>query len=107
MQLAYIFLFGAIVSEIAGTVALKLSHGMSRIVPSFFVVFSYSIAFWLAALSLKVLPLSIVAAIWEGFCIIGLSLIGVTVFGEKFGWVDLIGIALILSGTFFLTMLSS
>jgi multidrug transporter EmrE-like cation transporter len=43
----------AIVTEVAGTVALRYSDGFTRLVPSAFVVVGYGISFWLLALVLR------------------------------------------------------
>jgi len=104
---AYLLLFGAILAEIVGTAALKYSDGMTRLKPALVVVVAYTVAFWLAALSLRVLPLSIAGAIWEGLCIVGLTLIGVLLFDEKLSRVEITGMAMILSGTVLLTILSA
>ena len=101
---AYLLLFGATVAEIIGTVALKYSDGMTRLVPSLIVVVAYAVAFWLAAVSLRVLPLFIVSAIWAGLCIVSLALIGVLQFDEKLGWGEVAGIAMILGGAVILTI---
>jgi len=104
---AYLLLLGATVAEIIGTVALKYSDGMTRLMPLLVVGGAYALAFWQAAISLRVLPLGITSAIWAGLCIVGLALIGVVVFGEKLGMGEAVGIVMILGGTVILTMFSS
>jgi multidrug transporter EmrE-like cation transporter len=95
---AYAFLGLAIVSEVIATSALKASDGMSRLGPAAIVVVGYGIAFYLLALSLKSLPVGFVYAIWAGLGIIGVALIGATLFGETFTTVKVAGIAMIVAG---------
>jgi len=101
---AYLFLLGATIAEIIGTVALKMSDGMTNLIPSVTVIVFYILAFWFAALALKVLPLSTASAIWAGFCIVGLGLIGILFFGETSGWAEIAGILMILTGTILLAL---
>lgn len=52
----YALLGIAIVTEVAGTSALKLSDGMTKLLPSMVVVIGYGLSFWLLALALKPCP---------------------------------------------------
>ena len=62
----------AIAFEVTGTIALKLSDGMQKIGYVAILAASYGLSFYLMSLVAKVLPVSIVYAIWSG---VGLSLI--------------------------------
>ncbi len=48
----------AIVSEVAGSTALKASQGFSKLLPSLVVVLGYGLAFYFLSLSLKTIPLN-------------------------------------------------
>lgn len=102
----YAILCGAIVAEIIGSVALKYSHGLSRLWPSLAVLIAYGLTFWWLSLALKVLPLGITAALWAGLGIVGSAVLGVLLFNERLGWVEIIGMALILGGSLLLTLAS-
>jgi hypothetical protein len=49
----------AIVTEVAGTVALRYSDGFTRLLPSVVVVVGYGVSFWLLALVLKELSIGL------------------------------------------------
>jgi small multidrug resistance pump len=104
---AYLFLFGAIIAEIIGSVALKYSDGLTRLGPSLVVVAAYALSFWLFALALRVLPLGITSAIWAGLGIVGSVLFGIFLFDERPGWMEAAGIAMIVGGTVLLTVFSN
>jgi len=70
-----LILFFAILSEVIATIALKLSDGFTRIVPSVIVVIGYGASFYLLSISLKVLPIGLAYAIWSGVGIV-LTVIG-------------------------------
>lgn len=106
MPNAYVVLCGAILAEIIGSVALKYSQGLSRLWPSITVLFAYGLTFWWLALAMKELPLGIVSALWAGLGIAGSAMMGVLLFDERLGWVELAGLGLILSGSLLLTLLS-
>ncbi len=94
----YLYLFLAILAETLGTSALQASQQFSRFWPSVAVVVGYAASFWFMALTLKVLPVGIVYAIWSGLGIVLIAAIGYLVFGQKLDAPALAGIGLILAG---------
>lgn len=95
---ALVFLLLAIVSEVIGTSALKLSDGFSKPLPSVVVVVGYGLAFWLIAKSLREIPIGTVYAIWSGLGTVGIVLVGVLVFEESLTFPRIAGITLIVAG---------
>ncbi|CCB87149.1 MULTISPECIES: DMT family transporter [Parachlamydia] len=102
----YLYLFLAIITEIIATSALKVSDGFTKPLASIIVLVGYFFAFWLLSLTLKVLPVSIVYAIWSGLGILGISCIGIWYFKEMFGVWHFIGTALILAGVVILSIVT-
>lgn len=94
----YVFLSGAIGSEIAATTLLKESAGFSRLWPSVGTVAGYLISFALLALTLKTMPVSIVYAIWSGVGTAVIAAIGMVALGEPVSPLKIGGIALIIAG---------
>ena len=64
--MGYFYLAIAIISEVAGTSALKASAQFTRLVPSLIVVVGYGLSFYMLTLVLKTLPLGITYALWSG-----------------------------------------
>ena len=64
----------AIVAEVIGTTALKASNEFTRLWPSLIVVVGYGTAFYFMALSMRVLPVGIMYAIWSGMGIVLVSM---------------------------------
>ncbi|WP_222920084.1 multidrug efflux SMR transporter [Natrinema sp. SYSU A 869] len=102
----YVILGGAILSELFGTTALKLSNGFSRPLPSLGVVVGYGFAFYLLSLTLEDLPVGIVYATWAALGIIGVAAIGVVAFDEPLDGAAVAGMGLILAGVYCLNILS-
>jgi small multidrug resistance pump len=96
--LTYSLLALAILFEVAATTALKASDGMTRLTPALVVVAGYAGAFYLLALSLKSLPVGFVYAMWSGFGIIGVAIVGAAVFGESVSAAKILGFVLIIAG---------
>ncbi|WP_299660452.1 SMR family transporter [uncultured Ruegeria sp.] len=107
MPKTYLFLLLAVIAETIGTTALQASHQFTRFWPSVLVVVGYGTAFYFMALTLKVLPVGIVYAIWSGLGIFLIALIGFLVFGQKLDWPAILGLALILSGILIIHLFSS
>lgn len=103
---AWIVLSIAIVAEVIGTSALKLSEGFTRPWPSAVVVAGYAVAFYFLAVTLKHLPVGIAYAVWSGAGTALITLIGFAVFRQRLDLAGIIGIALIIAGVLVLNLFS-
>ena len=81
----WLILAVAIVAEVIATSALKLSDGFTRLWPSLLVVVGYGTAIYLLSLTLKVIPVGIVYAIWSGIGIVLIALAATLFLGN--GWI--------------------
>jgi len=102
----YVLLAAAIISELFGTTALKLSDGFSKPLPSVAVVVGYGIAFYLVSLTLEELPIGVVYGTWAALGIVGVAAIGVVVFEEPVDLAGVLGILCILVGVYAVNVLS-
>lgn len=98
MPLHYAYLILAVLAETIGTTALQASQQFTRPVPSIVVVVAYGAAFYLLSLTLSVMPVGLVYAIWSGLGIVFIAAIGFLVFGQPLDAPALAGIAMILGG---------
>lgn len=103
----YVFLALAILFEVAGTTALQASQQFTRLLPSGMVVIGYGLSFYFMALTLRVIPVGIVYAIWSGVGIALIALIGQVVFGQKMDLPAVLGIGLILLGIVVIQLFST
>jgi small multidrug resistance pump len=91
-------LASAILTEVTATVALRESDGFSRLWPSVVVVVGYALSFWLMALVLKRMEISLVYAVWSGAGTALIAVIGIVSFGETATALKVGSIALIILG---------
>ena len=103
----WIMLTIAILLELSGTTCLKLSDGFTRLLPSVGVVFFYLGSFYLMAQSLKTLEVGIVYAIWSGVGTALIAVVGILAFGESVTAFKILGLLLIIGGTFLLRVASA
>lgn len=96
MSWAYLML--AIAFELAGTTAMKLSEGLTRLVPSLVLFAAYGVAFVLLALALKRIDLGIAYAIWSGLGTAVAAGIGILWFGEPATALKMASLVLIVAG---------
>jgi small multidrug resistance pump len=101
-----VLLLLAILAEIIGTSALRLSEGFTKLVPSIVVIVGYVTTFYLMSLVLKSIPVGTVYATWSGLGTLGIVLIGVLVWREPMDLPKIIGIALIIIGVVLLNFVS-
>ena len=94
----WVLLALAIATEVAGTLALRASDGMTKLEPAIIVVAGYLLSFWFLALVLKSLPVGIVYAIWAAIGIAAVAILGKIMFGDPVPPLAIGGIVLILAG---------
>ena len=98
MPLHYIYLILAVAPETVATHPLPPRPQFTRLVPSLIVVGGYGIAFFLLSLTLRVMPVGIVYAIWSGLGIVFIAVIGLVVFGQRLDLPAILGISMIMAG---------
>ena len=88
----------AIAAEVTATLALRASDGFSRLGPSVVVVVGYGVAFFLLALVLRSIPVSVTYAVWSGVGTGAVAVIGMTVLGEPASVLRVLSLVLIIAG---------
>lgn len=96
----------AILTEVIATSSLKASDGFTRLLPSVIVVIGFGLSFYCLSLTLKVIPVGIVYAIWSGVGIVLISVAGWVFFGQKLDWPAIAGISLIILGVVVMNLFS-
>lgn len=102
----WLFLALAIAFEVAATLALKASSGLTRPGWLVMVIAGYGFAFAFLGLSLKVLPVGIAYAVWAAVGILMIGLAGQVFFDERLDAWAVAGMTLIVFGVFLLTIVS-
>ncbi len=94
----YLILAAAIAAEVVATTALARSDGFTRLAPSLVSVVGYGIAFWLLALTLRVLPTGIVYATWSGLGVVLIAAVAWIWYGQRLDLPAMVGLAFIVVG---------
>ena len=94
----YLLLAVAIVLEIAGLTALKETNGFTRLVPSALFAVALASSFYLESLTLQFLPIGLTYATWSGLGIVGMTLVGAIVYGDRVNSGVVVGVLLIVAG---------
>ncbi|MBC6478729.1 MAG: multidrug efflux SMR transporter [Hormoscilla sp. GUM202] len=98
MTIGWIYMCLAIILGLAGATCIKLSHGLTELVPSIMVFVFYAGCIILFAVALKKINLALAYAIWSGVGTAGITLIGIMWLHEELSWGKVVGIALIAIG---------
>ncbi len=101
----WLFLFLAIISEILATTCLKMTNGSLKSVYLIGVTVGYSLAFGFLSIAIKTIEISVAYAVWSGFGIIGITIIGIFLFKESISLPKIIFIGAILVGVIGLNLL--
>ena len=88
----------AILSEVVGTLALKMSNGFSILIPSIIVVVGYGTSLWFLALCLKSFDVGMAYAIWAGTGTALVSIAGIFLFKEPMTAIKAVSLALVILG---------
>lgn len=102
----YLILAMAILGEVTGTSALKLSDGFTRPGWVAATLAGYAIAFYCLSLTLKTIPTGVAYAIWSGAGIILVSLIAWLFQGQRLDAPAVIGMVLIIAGVAIMNLFS-
>ena len=98
MVKTYIFLFGAIFCEVAGTMLLPVSKNFTKLIPTFSLAIFYLVAFYLLTFVVNKLPIAIVYATWSGLGIFTIAILGYIFFKQTLSWQAILGLFLIVVG---------
>ena len=105
--MTYLMLLIAIIAEVAATSALKAADGFTKLWPSVIVVVGYATAFYFLSLTVRVIPVGIVYAIWSGVGIALIALVGWLILGQKLDVPAIAGIGLIAAGVRVISLFSA
>lgn len=104
--MAYLYLAIAIIAEIFATTILKDTNGFTIILPTIFTILGYIIAFYMLSLCVQSIPTGIIYALWSGFGIIGIAVLGWIIHKQVLDWPAIAGILLILAGVLVIKLFS-
>jgi quaternary ammonium compound-resistance protein SugE len=96
--MAWIYLVIAGLLEVAWSVTLKWSEGFTNFLPTAATTAVTLISFYFLSQALKTLPVGTTYAVLSGIGAIGTVLAGIVLFGEAYGPVRFLCIALIITG---------
>jgi small multidrug resistance pump len=98
MLKTYLYLIGAIFSEVAGTMLLPVSQNFTKLIPTTLLTLFYLSAFYLLTFVVNKLPIAIVYATWSGLGIFTIAILGYIFFKQILSWPSIIGLFLIVVG---------
>jgi small multidrug resistance pump len=97
-DMVWFMLVGAIAAEVTATSALKMSEGLTRLLPTLVVAAGYILSFVLLAQALKQLEVSVAYAVWSGVGTAAIAVIGMLALNEPLTVTRVVGILLIIGG---------
>jgi small multidrug resistance pump len=103
-MLFWFYLLIAILTEVVGTTLMKVSQGLTRLVPSVLMFVLYGISFVFMALALKKIEVSTAYAIWSGLGTALIAAIGIVWFAESVSLPKIAGMVLVIAGVVLLNL---
>lgn len=96
--MSWLYLVVAGFFEIIWAVAMKQSHGFTRLVPSLITISAMLVSFWLLAVAMRNIPLGTAYTIWTGIGAVGAFLVGMVFLEEPVSAVRMLAATLIVIG---------
>lgn len=96
--MAWLYMAGAIVFEVAGTTCMKLSDGFEELLPSILMVPFYVLCFVCLTLAIRRIDVSVAYAAWAGIGTTLITMVGIFWFDDPASAMKLVAIALIILG---------
>ena len=84
--------------EVIATLCVKASEGFTEVLPSAGAVIGFVLTTLLLAKVVEVIPTSIAYTIWTGTGAVAVSVLGVTLFGDRLTPLAWVGIGLVVAG---------
>ena len=98
MVKTYLFLFGAVIFEVCGTMLLPVTQNFTKLTPTSILAAFYLAAFYLLTFVTNKLPIAIVYATWSGLGIFTIAILGYIFFKQTLSWQSILGLFLIVVG---------
>ncbi len=98
MTKTYLFLFGAVICEVAGTMLLPVTQNFSKLLPSSILAICYMSAFYLLTFVVNKIPIAIVYATWSGLGIFSIAILGYIFYKQTLNWQTILGLFIIIIG---------
>lgn len=95
---SWLYLIIAIVLEVAGTTAMKMSEGYTKTIPSIAMFVFYILSLVALTYALKKFDVSMAYAIWSGIGTALITIVGIVYFKESYNLMKMASIALIILG---------
>lgn len=105
-MMCWLILICAITLEVIATSFLKMSHGFSVASYSVLSLLFYAGSLFLLSLALKTVEIGIAYAIWSGFGMVLIALIGIVFFNERIDVLKVLFFTLIIVGAVGLNLTS-
>jgi len=96
--MAWFYLFLAGIFEVVWAIALKYSHGFTKLWPAVVTTVGMAISIYFLAQALKTLPIGVAYAVWTGIGAIGTVIFGMILFDESKDLIKIVFILFIVAG---------
>ena len=105
--MTYVFLAGAIVFEVIGTLLLPVTQNFTRAIPTVMMIGCYAVAFYCLTFAIRDIPIAIVYAIWSGVGVFLIAVFSALVYKQMLEWQAIVGLVLIISGVALVNLFSA
>jgi small multidrug resistance pump len=96
--MSWLYLVAAIVLEVSGTTAMKLSQGFTKMLPSVLMFLFYGLSLSALTLALKHIDVSVAYAVWSGLGMALIATVGVLWLKEPLNTLKVVSLMLIIIG---------
>lgn len=95
---SWLWMAAAIIFEVCGTISMKLSSGMTKLVPTLLLFIFYFFSLAALTIALKKLDLSLAYTVWAGLGTSLIAIVSVLWFNEPVNLLKVISLVLVILG---------
>ena len=96
--MSWLFLFLGVAAEAMSHVALKETHGFTKVIPSTIVILGHLAAFMFLGQAMKGMPIGVVHALWAGLAIVTVTLLSTIIYRQHIDLTTWLGMAFVAVG---------
>lgn len=98
LQRPWLFLVAAILTEVTGVVAMKLTTEADSVTAMLLVYTMVGLSFYFLALAVKHIPIALAYSVWEASGLLLITIMGVFYLGEQPTTLKFVGIVIVIIG---------
>ena len=94
----WLYLVIAGLFECGWAIGIKYTDGFTKVIPSLLTLSAMTVSFGLLSMAMRTIPVGTAYAVWTGIGVVGVSILGMMLFGESKEVLRIVSLLFIITG---------